>query len=151
MIKCALTYSWLFWLFSCFCFTSGGWPCDFPPKYPQVAFGLPYLLIELCYIGMHVVLTDGRLLGRAVYVHVITKFSRMDLRFKNISKLRKKYSNHFIEFKVRLTCTVFNAICNVMYLSTPVDCTWQWPKSTALATLVTGHIILFSTSVIYSN
>ena len=35
---------------------------------PWVAFGLPYLLIELFYIGMPVVRTDG---------HVITKFSRM--------------------------------------------------------------------------
>ena len=38
---------------------------------------LPYLLIELFYIGMPVVRTDGRSGGRAVYGHVITKFSRM--------------------------------------------------------------------------
>ena len=43
----------------------------------QVAFGLPYLLIDLFYIGMPVVRTDGRLLVRAVYGHVISKFSRM--------------------------------------------------------------------------
>ena len=30
---------------------------------PRVAFGLPYLLIELFYIGMPVVWTDGRSLG----------------------------------------------------------------------------------------
>ena len=42
-----------------------------------VAFGLPYLLIELFYIGMPVVRTDGRTGGRSVYGHVITKFSRM--------------------------------------------------------------------------
>ena len=30
---------------------------------PSVAFGLPYLLIELFYVGMRVVWTDGRLLG----------------------------------------------------------------------------------------
>ena len=41
------------------------------------AFGLPYLLIELFYIGMPVVRTDGRAVGRSVYGHVITKFSRM--------------------------------------------------------------------------
>ena len=33
----------------------------------RVAFGLPYLLIELFYIGMHVVRTDGRSLARSVY------------------------------------------------------------------------------------
>ena len=35
---------------------------------PVVAFGLPYLLIELFYIGMPVVWTDGREGGRAVGV-----------------------------------------------------------------------------------
>ena len=44
---------------------------------PLVAFGLPYLLIELFYIGMPVVRTDGRAVGRSVYGHVITKFSQM--------------------------------------------------------------------------
>ena len=44
---------------------------------PWVAFGLPYLLIELFCIGMPVVRTDGRSLARSVYGHVITKFSRM--------------------------------------------------------------------------
>ena len=50
----------------------GGHAISFQIK-PWVAFGLPYLLIELFYIGMPVVRTDGRL----VYGHVITKFSRM--------------------------------------------------------------------------
>ena len=36
-------------------------PCDFPPKNSQVLFGLPYLLIELFYIGIPVVRTDGHL------------------------------------------------------------------------------------------
>ena len=54
-------------------FTRRRWLCDFPPKYPRVAFGLPYLLIELFYIAMPVVRTDGL----SVYGHVITKFSRM--------------------------------------------------------------------------
>ena len=40
---------------------------------PWVTFGLPYLLIELFYIGMPVVQTDGR----SVYGHEITKFSPM--------------------------------------------------------------------------
>ena len=44
---------------------------------PWAAFGLPYLLIELFYIGMPVVWTDSRLVGRLVYGHAITKFSRM--------------------------------------------------------------------------
>ena len=43
----------------------------------RVAFGFPYLLIELFYIGMTVVRTDGLSGGRAVHGHVITKFSRM--------------------------------------------------------------------------
>ena len=49
----------LYWLFSCLCFTRHGWLCDFPPKEHRVAFGLPYLLIELFYIGIPVVRTDG--------------------------------------------------------------------------------------------
>ena len=44
---------------------------------PWVAFWLPYLLIELFYIGMPVVRTDGRADGRSVYGQGITKFSRM--------------------------------------------------------------------------
>ena len=35
---------------------------------PWVAFGLPYLLIELFYIGVPVVQTDGRLLARSLGV-----------------------------------------------------------------------------------
>ena len=50
----------LCWLFSCLCFTRRGWLCDFLPKEPRVAFGLPYLLIELFYFGVPVVRTDGR-------------------------------------------------------------------------------------------
>ena len=41
----------------------------------RLAFGLPYLLIELFYIGMPVARTDGRLLARSVYGHLITNFS----------------------------------------------------------------------------
>ena len=44
---------------------------------PWVAFRLPYLLIKLFYIGMPVVRTDSRLVGRLMYGHAITKFSRM--------------------------------------------------------------------------
>ena len=33
---------------------------------PRVAFGFPYLLIELFYIGMPVVRTDGRSLDRSL-------------------------------------------------------------------------------------
>ena len=40
----------------------GGHVISFQIK-PWVAFGLPYLLIELFYIGMPVVRTDGRSLG----------------------------------------------------------------------------------------
>ena len=41
---------------------------------PWVAFGLPYLLIELFTL---VCLWCGRTVARSVYGHVITKFSRM--------------------------------------------------------------------------
>ena len=44
-------------------YTRRGWPCNFPPKKSRVTFGLPNLLIELFYIGMPVVLTDGRAVG----------------------------------------------------------------------------------------
>ena len=54
----------------------GGNAISFQIK-PWVAFRLPYLLIELFYIGMPVVRTDSRLVGRLVYGHAITKFSRM--------------------------------------------------------------------------
>ena len=67
----------LYWLFCCLCFTRRRWLCHFPPKQPRVAFGLPYLLIELFYIGMPVVRTDCRAGGGSVYRHVITKFSQM--------------------------------------------------------------------------
>ena len=58
----------------------GGHSISFQIK-PWVAFRLPYLLIELFYIGIPVVRTDsragGRSGGRPVYGHVITNFSRM--------------------------------------------------------------------------
>ena len=38
---------------------------------------MPYLLIELFYIGIPVLQTDGRSPAHSVYGHVITKFSRM--------------------------------------------------------------------------
>ena len=50
----------------------GGHVISFQMK-PWVAFGMPYLLIDLFYIGMPVV----RTVGRSVYGHLITKFSRM--------------------------------------------------------------------------
>ena len=56
--------------------SSGGHVISLQIK-PWVASVLPYLLIELLYIGMPVVRTDGRSLARSVYGHVITKFSRM--------------------------------------------------------------------------
>ena len=46
-------------------------------RFLSVAFGLPYLLIELFDIGMSVVRTEDRAVGRSVCGHVITKFSRM--------------------------------------------------------------------------
>ena len=45
---------------------------------PRVAFGLPYLLIELFNTGIPIVRTDDRLGDRSVgRCNVITKFSRM--------------------------------------------------------------------------
>ena len=58
----------LYWLFCCLCFTRRRTLCDFPPKWPRIAFGLPYLLIELFYIGMPVVRTVGLSGGRSVGV-----------------------------------------------------------------------------------
>ena len=47
----------------------------FPTKIkPRVAFGLPYLLVEIFYIGMPVVRTDGR---SGVQSHDYQKISRM--------------------------------------------------------------------------
>ena len=43
----------------------------FPAKNSEVVFGLPYLLIELFYIGIPVVRTDGHL------IKVTTKMSRI--------------------------------------------------------------------------
>ena len=49
----------------------------FLAKKPRVAFGLPYPLIELFYIGMPVVRTDGRTDGR------------MDVRLRDDKSLPK--------------------------------------------------------------
>ena len=51
----------------------GGHAISFPIK-SWVAFGLPYLMIELFYIGM---LWCGRIVGRQVYGNVTTQISRM--------------------------------------------------------------------------
>ena len=56
--------------------STGGHVISFQIK-PWVAFGLTYLLIELFYIGIPVVWTDGRSIARSMYGHVITKFYRM--------------------------------------------------------------------------
>ena len=81
----------------------GGHVISFQIKH-WVAFGLPYLLIELFYIGMPVV----RAVARSVYSHVITKFSRIgrlshflrrvELRYKSIHSV-------YINLKKFSTCT----------------------------------------------
>ena len=53
----------------------GGHAISFQIK-PWVACGLLYLLIELFYIGMPVVRTDGRSRWRA-YIHLTAKISRL--------------------------------------------------------------------------
>ena len=53
----------LYWLFCCLYFTRRRWLYDFRPKKPLVAFGLPYLLIELFYIG--ICLWCGRTVSRS--------------------------------------------------------------------------------------
>ena len=63
-------------LFCCFSKSPGGHVISFQIK-PWVAFGLPYLLIELFYIGMTVVRTNGRSLDCSVYGHATTKFPWM--------------------------------------------------------------------------
>ena len=50
----------------------------FPAKITSSCIWLPYLLIELFYISLLVLQTDGRSVVRSVYGHVITKFSGMD-------------------------------------------------------------------------
>ena len=45
------------------CITRRGWLWDFPPKKPGIAFGLPYLLIELFYIGIPMARKKGRSVG----------------------------------------------------------------------------------------
>ena len=74
----------------------GGHAISFQIK-PWVAFGLPYLLIELFYIGMPVVRTESR----SVYGHMITKLLTHGalLRALRAPELRKKrvtqkYRNH---------------------------------------------------------
>ena len=62
----------LFFLFK----SPGGHAISFQIK-PCAAFRLPYLLIELFYIGMSVVRTDSWAVDWSVYGHVITKFSWM--------------------------------------------------------------------------
>ena len=47
-----------------------GWAWDFPPKKPRVAFSLPYVLIELFYIGIPVVRTDRWTYGQ-VLTHLL--------------------------------------------------------------------------------
>ena len=70
----------------------------FLAKKPRVAFGLPYPLIELFYIGMPVVRTDGRTDGRddkslpkVLGCIKITKFSC--LRYSAIKKA-KRHQKH---------------------------------------------------------
>ena len=78
----------------CLCITRRGWLCDSPPKQPGVAFGLPYMLIELFQIGMPVVRTGGR----SVYGHMITKFSRM-VRFTQLwCCTRARFAAPLLEF-----------------------------------------------------
>ena len=82
----------------------GGNAISFEIK-PWLAFGLPFLLIELFYIGMPVVRTDGRTDGRAggrsVYGHVIAKFSRMG-------------SYHF-SLPMVLRCIIKNLVLQINY------------------------------------
>ena len=118
----------LYWLFCCLCFTRRRWLCDFPPKWPRIAFGLPYLLIELFYIGMPVVRTAGLSGGRSVYGHVITKFSRMGrfLRFLSFfsAKNGANWTIRLVRFLLRsryenatpnlcwVFCTLLGVLCN---------------------------------------
>ena len=75
--KCRTCSRSLFFFLLALNFSLHLWPLAFfilspPLQNFAIPFELPYLLIELFYIGMPVVRTDGR-----AYCHVITKFSRM--------------------------------------------------------------------------
>ena len=94
----------------------------FPPKITsRVAFGSPYLLIELFYIGMPVVRTDGR-----AYSHVINKFFGwvnhhiflpMVLRCaRETSAIRKGYHN----------CTIYNMYVLLFLLTTQFPFMNSW-------------------------
>ena len=99
-----------FRLFSCLYFTRRRWLCDFPSKQPRVAFGLPYLFIELFNIGMPVVCVCGQ----SVYGHVVTKISRIGslphfltlgapLRALRARELRYKTRNSTGHFAIKLS------------------------------------------------
>ena len=53
------------------------------------------------------------------------RYKSMEIWYIKIKK--KAMISCSIKLNVRLICAVFNVICNVMFLSTPVNCTWQWP------------------------
>ena len=89
----------------------GGHVISFQIK-PWVAFGLPYLLIELFYIGMPVVRTDGRSLDRSVYGHVITKFSGM-------GRLP-----HFLSYGALLKIYIYLLSIDAYYL---IECSFKSP------------------------
>ena len=83
---------------------------------PWVAFALPYLLLKLFYIGMHVVRTDGRSLGRSVAWCTVTWLPNflgwvdyhislaMGLRPSSAAELR--YYLIFIEFGFPMICEI---------------------------------------------
>ena len=73
----------------------------FPSKKPLVAFGLPYLLSELFYIGIPVVLTDRR-----TYGHVTTKTSEMNKQpnFFTFGALQRALRTRKSTAKTELIC-----------------------------------------------
>ena len=76
-----------------FCKSPRGHVISFQIK-PWVAFGLPYLLIELFYFGMPVVRRDGRAVGRCTVTWLPNFLGRVDYHISLAMELRYKEVSH---------------------------------------------------------
>ena len=82
----------------------------------RAAFGLPYLLIELFYIGMPVMRTNGLSGGQSVHGHVINNFFRMGrlLHFPTHGAPLARFVRESSAKKVRTNAIVYNTALNVV-------------------------------------
>ena len=85
----------------------GGHVISFQIK-PWVAFGLPYLLIELFYIGMPVVRTDGRSLARCT-VTWLPNFLGWGsaINYCKLNSVTLFFSSKFIQSFILSACSFF--------------------------------------------